>query len=103
MLAWLRWHLAKWRLASLAWKRPTGFVKSSRQWHRCRAEDFPPDTEGYLQLARVWDDYASWFVPGYAEFLASAMGHYGRSIRAVLDLACGTGLLTRRLAGLAES
>jgi SAM-dependent methyltransferase len=103
MFRWLRWQLAKRRLASPAGKYPPRHVRLSSRRHRARAEDFPPDTEGYAKLAPVWDEYAGWFVPGYGRFLASAGHHYGQPIQAALDLACGTGLLTRRLARRAES
>jgi SAM-dependent methyltransferase len=92
-----RWWLAKRRLASLAWKIPPGHVQLSREHHTDRVEDFPPNAEGYVRLAEVWNDYAGWFIPHYGPFLSAAAVHHGQPIQAVLDLACGTGLNTRRL------
>jgi SAM-dependent methyltransferase len=92
-----RWWLAKRRLAS----RPRGFapahVQVSLDFHRGRAEDFPPNGEAYQRLASVWNDYADWFAPDYGRFLVRAAGYHGQPIKAALDVACGTGLLTRRL------
>jgi SAM-dependent methyltransferase len=98
MLRWLGWQLAKWRLASLAGKHPPRHVRVSRQFHRARAKDLPPDAEGYVWMGRAWNEFAAWFIPEYDWFLASAEGYFGQPIQAVLDLACGTGLLSRRLA-----
>jgi SAM-dependent methyltransferase len=75
-----------------------------RQRHKLSVEDLPPpNVKGYDKLAPLWDEYAGWFVPRYGRFLPAAGDYYGRPIRAVLDLACGTGLLTRRFARRAES
>jgi SAM-dependent methyltransferase len=71
--------------------------------HQRRVEDFPPNSEGYERMAAVWNDFAGWFVPPYGRFLTSAGAYYGQPIQSVLDLACGTGLLTRALARRAES
>jgi SAM-dependent methyltransferase len=92
-----RWYLAKRRLASRTGKLPPGHVQMSLHIHQGRAEDFPPNAEPYKRLASVWDDYADWFGRGYGQFLVSAAGHYRQPIKAVLDLACGTGLQTRQL------
>jgi 2-polyprenyl-3-methyl-5-hydroxy-6-metoxy-1,4-benzoquinol methylase len=65
--------------------------------------DLPYNTEAYARLASLWNQYAVWFVPDYAQFLLAAEKHFGLDIRRILDLACGTGLITRRLARQAES
>ena len=62
-------------------------------WTTC-----PPDTQGYEKLAGLWNDFADWFVPGYGRFVPAAGVYYRQPVRCVLDLACGTGLLTRQLA-----
>ncbi len=103
MFAQLRWDFAKRRLASYPSRPLFAKVKQAYQLHRARVEDFPPNAEGYAQLAALWDAYAAWFVPGYGPFLAAAADYYRRPIRTVLDLACGTGLLTRQVARRAES
>jgi SAM-dependent methyltransferase len=92
-----RWCLAKRRLASRTWKIPPGHLQISREGHQDRVEDFPPNAEGYVRLASVWNDYFGWFVPEYGPFLLAAASYHGQPIKDVLDLACGTGLLTRRL------
>src|SRR5262245_44423481 len=95
MLRWLTWHLAKLRLAKV--RLPPGQV-----WVHVAppagAADRPANTEPYGQLACCWDEFADWFVPRYAPFLFAAGRHYGMAIGSVLDLACGTGLLSRDLA-----
>jgi SAM-dependent methyltransferase len=54
-----------------------------------------PCLRPYEGLAEVWDEYAH--QPGYPAFL-SALAHARKfELRAILDLACGTGWLTRRL------
>src|SRR5205085_2307385 len=98
----LRWYLARKLLATLAWKYPPGHHRRSFGRHQAKIEDFPPNINNYGRLASLWDDYAGWFVPEYDFFLASAGAYYGHPIQSVLDLACGTGLLTRRLAREAE-
>jgi SAM-dependent methyltransferase len=103
MLRRLRWQRAKRRLASVTWKRPPGNVKTVRLPQLAKPADFPPNAEGYSRLASVWDEFASWFVPDYAAFLADAGEHFGLRIGRVLELACGTGITARRLAKRFES
>jgi SAM-dependent methyltransferase len=103
MLRWFRWHLAKRRLADPFWINPSPHVRIFHQFHQARPEEFPPNAEGYQRLASVWNDYGDVSVPRYGPFLASAGDFYGLPIQAVLDLACGTGLLTRRIGKRAGS
>ena len=103
MYRWVRWQLAKRRLASQAWKHPPRRLQVSPQRHLLLPENLTPDTEAYTRLAAVWDRYASWFVPEYGRFVAAAGHYYRQSVQVVLDLACGTGLLTRKLARRARS
>jgi SAM-dependent methyltransferase len=100
MIGWLRWQLAKRRFLDSVGTRPPFPVRHSL--HDRRVEDFPPDTAGYARLAPLWDHLAAWFTPDYASFLAAAGARYGQPVASVLDLACGTGLLTRQLAARAE-
>src|SRR5262245_30011392 len=103
LFRWLRWHLAKRRFASSAGKYPPArHVRISHQLHDATVRDFPPTLEGYSRLAARWDEYAWWFVPDYARFLIAAGDYYGQPVGRVLDLACGTGVLTRRLAEQAD-
>lgn len=104
MFRWLRWRRAKQQLAlPRAWKLPGDIDMSvSHEKHRRQAEDFPPNTKGYDKLATVWDDFSAGLVVRYWLFLPSVEDYYGYPIESVLDLACGTGFLTRRLAGVAQ-
>jgi SAM-dependent methyltransferase len=70
--------------------------------HRAKAEHFPPNADPYGPLAVLYNEYARWFVPRYGRFLAAAGRYYGLSVRSVLDLACGTGLVSRQAARRAE-
>jgi SAM-dependent methyltransferase len=103
MFRWLSWYIAKRRLASSRWSYPKGAVTAYPLPHVHKVQDFSPNAEPYSKLAGFWDAYAEWFVPSYPRFLEAAQGHYGLTITSVLDLACGTGLLTRGLAKKFES
>lgn len=50
----------------------------------------------------MWDGYVSPHLPDYTSFLGALARRRGIELRPVLDLACGTGALTRRLGGLAS-
>ena len=64
MFRWLRWHLAKKRLASRSVRLRPGHVRVDCQYHRLEVQDLPPaNAEGYEKLATFWDDFASTFVP----------------------------------------
>src|SRR5262249_29446454 len=56
----------------------------------------------YDGLAPFWASCDSCLVPDYAYLLAAAADYYRQRINTVLDLACGTGLLSRQLAGQAD-
>ncbi len=56
-----------------------------------------PELQPYQGLADAWDDYGSYWLPDYPRFLAALARQRGTPLRSVLDLACGTGLLTERL------
>jgi SAM-dependent methyltransferase len=103
MFQWLRWHLAKMRLASWSVSYPPRYIKVLYRRHRAKAEHFPPNAEPYDQLAALYNEYAHWLVPLYGRFLAAAGRYYGLPVRSVLDLACGTGLVSRQVARRAES
>jgi SAM-dependent methyltransferase len=93
----LRWHLAKARLAAMV-SRPPPYIRLHQQRDGGKAEDWPPNTDPYQKLATLWEDYAHWFVPEYGRFLEAAGRHYSIRLQCVLDLACGTGLLSRQIA-----
>jgi SAM-dependent methyltransferase len=93
----LLWHLAKRRLAR-AIAVPPLHIHVSTQPHTANREALQPTAEPYARLAGLWDELAGWFVPEYGRFLRAAGDHYGLGIARVLDLACGTGLLSREIA-----
>jgi SAM-dependent methyltransferase len=99
----LLWHLAKKRFAAPLVRVCPRSVTVSRVMQQAKVEDFTPNTDPYGRLASCWDEYAGWFVPGYGRFLDAAGRHYQLPVRRVLDLACGTGLLTRQVAARAET
>jgi SAM-dependent methyltransferase len=101
MFQGLRWHLAKLQLSTGRGLRPRQ-VKIRQRKHAAKEEDFLPNTASYCLLAAYWDEYATWLVPRYGRFLSAARKYYGLPIRSVLDLACGTGLLSRQIAQRVE-
>jgi SAM-dependent methyltransferase len=90
-------------LAFLSVSHPPRHIKVRYERHRAKVEHFPPNADPYGPLAASYNEYARWFVPLYGRFLAAAGRYYGLSVRSVLDLACGTGLVSRQLARRAES
>jgi SAM-dependent methyltransferase len=98
MFRWLDWYWAKRRLALQPIEAVPPAVKVRVEKHTAKAEDFPPNTDPYAQMAALWDPYASWCAPHYDQFLAAAERYYGLPIRSVLDLACGTGVVSRQVA-----
>jgi len=102
MFRWLRWQWAKTRFESIQGQFPPDHIKVTTLYEQEWTVDIPPNTEAYDGLASFWDDFASWFVPDYAYLLAAAADYYRQRINTVLDLACGTGLLSRQLAGQAD-
>jgi SAM-dependent methyltransferase len=73
-------------------------VTSVVEKNTAKAEDFPPNSGPYAQLAALWDPYTAWCALRYDRFLAAAECYYGFTIQSVLDLACGTGLVSRQVA-----
>jgi SAM-dependent methyltransferase len=104
MFRGLRWHLAKRRLAHPSEKLPPGQVKRFFRLQREKLEDLPPpNAEDYQRLAALYDDLSAYDAPDYGRFCAAAQDYYRRPLRAFLDLACGTGLLTRQFAARADT
>src|SRR3954452_18570969 len=103
MLRWLFWQLAKRRFATTPRRKVPAHVRAIHGECRGTHERFPPNAEPYERMAAVWDDYSNWWARDWATFLVAAGAYYRRPVKAVLDLACGTGVLTRQLAARAES
>lgn len=61
-------------------------------------EQAEPKLSSYERLAPVYHDYARSFCPDYVGFLQSLAKKYRVDCQSVLDLACGAGTLTTRLA-----
>jgi SAM-dependent methyltransferase len=61
-----------------------------------------PEVPAYEKLAAIWHEYATLGSPDYAAFLPALARYYRFPISSVLDLACGSGTLTRRLAEVHE-
>jgi SAM-dependent methyltransferase len=61
----------------------------------------PRELRPYDGLAELWDEYAGMNQPDYASYLRHLAGVRRLKLRSVLELACGTGLQTARLAGVA--
>jgi SAM-dependent methyltransferase len=60
-----------------------------------------PELQPYEGMAAVWNEYSAPILPHYATFLAHLASRRGFECRSVLDLACGTGILTSRLSRVA--
>ena len=61
-----------------------------------------PLLRGYERLASFYHELAQTFCPDYPAFLRVLGKKHRRPLRAILDLACGIGFLTPRLAVDAE-
>jgi SAM-dependent methyltransferase len=55
-----------------------------------------------MGLAEFWNNYAIAYLPDYAAFISGLAMRWGLALRSVLDLACGSGVLTKWVAGMAE-
>jgi SAM-dependent methyltransferase len=101
MLGRVHWELAILRLLFRTGGFFTG-VSSSVHRHRNGPLDFPPTCDSYERLASLWGLTRGFHAVRYDPFLRAAGRYFTTPIRSVLDLACGTGELVRRLAGWAE-
>ena len=98
MFRWIRWHMAKRRLASgIEWRILPPHVRLSNELNKREVKDFPPTVRHYERLASLWEDFSAWSQPDYGSFLTSAEAYFNLAINSVLDLACGTGVLSRQL------
>jgi SAM-dependent methyltransferase len=58
--------------------------------------------EPYERLAEIYDQVYRDSIPNYGAFLTALTRRYGLALESALDLACGTGMVTRQLAGIAK-
>lgn len=101
--AWRTWR-AKSRLIAPIWNSPPDLILSSGLLYpelRAVLKAGGPVLQPYEGLAAVWDEYGSAQLPDYTAFLVYLSRRRGAAYRSVLDLACGTGLLTSRLTRVA--
>lgn len=60
-----------------------------------------PALAPYEGLAELWHEYTAHMLMDYPAYIDHLARRHGTPLRSVLDLACGTGLLSARLAGVA--
>ena len=97
---WRAWR-ARARLVAPFYRMPRdGFYDLTLHYDELRSEDGDPRPAlpPYAGLASVWHEYSRYGQPDYAPFLTHVAADRGLELRSVLDLACGTGVLTGRLA-----
>jgi SAM-dependent methyltransferase len=90
--AWL-FHRARHHLAQRKATRVVAFEKS-----KDRALPDVPEVPAYQQMADIWHEYSAAGSPDYPGFLPALARYYRFPVSSVLDLACGAGTMTRRLA-----
>jgi SAM-dependent methyltransferase len=90
---------AKARLAQeLGLNYPNRFYAKKLCFPDCAENTNHPCLRPYEGLAEVWHDYARPYRPDYPAFLTALARAKKFELRAILDLACGTGSLTTQLA-----
>jgi SAM-dependent methyltransferase len=94
--AWL-FQRARYHLAQRKGTKMVGFEKSKDS-----STPALPEVPAYDQLATIWHEYSADASPDYPAFLPALARYYRFPISSVLDLACGTGTMTRRLAEVYE-
>ncbi len=95
------WKKARFVYSSL-WASPPAHLSVQLVNNVGGSSDYHPNVEPYDKMANVWNDFAAWSVPRYDRLLPAATAYYACPASRVLDLACGTGLISRQLAQLAD-
>lgn len=101
--AWRTWR-AKSRLIAPIWNSSPDLILSSGLLYpelQAVLKAGGPVLQPYEGMAAAWDEYGSAQLPDYTAFLEHLAHRRGAEYRSVLDLACGTGLLTPRLTRVA--
>ncbi|QEG27568.1 dTDP-3-amino-3,6-dideoxy-alpha-D-glucopyranose N,N-dimethyltransferase [Gemmata obscuriglobus] len=98
--AWTTWHAKSDFIASIR-RNPshTLFYAAELQFPELQEvwETGGPELQPYEGLASAWDEYGSCNQPDYLGLIKFLSDRHSIELRSVLDLACGTGLLTARL------
>jgi SAM-dependent methyltransferase len=103
MINWLNWRWSRYRfIAATGWTRGGGFSGPANPRFR-EAVRSKPQLSPYTRLAPLYFEYSRDFCPRYDRLLAAIAKSYAFPIRDVLDVACGAGTLTARLAQRFES
>jgi SAM-dependent methyltransferase len=99
---WRNWK-AKAQLFGPHNRRLCFFSARSLCFHECGPvnNDSRPRLQPYEGLAQVWHGVASSSQANYPAFIASLVERRKIEVRSILDLACGTGTMTIRLAQIA--
>ncbi|MGL6096620.1 MAG: class I SAM-dependent DNA methyltransferase [Fimbriiglobus sp.] len=100
--AWQSWRRKDRLVEPLS--NPRGlFFAPTLQFRELRAADGGTEVAPYSAFAEAWHAHSRDRVPDYPYFLRSLAEERGLKLDAILDLACGTGVLTDRLAALAPA
>ena len=100
---WRNWRAKVSLLAPYLRVRPETFFAREQRYTvspQSALADWPV-LPPYEALADIWHAYSCNSQPNYSCFLQSVARRRGVVLRSILDLACGTGTLTERLARLA--
>lgn len=101
--AWRSWR-SKVRFLAPIWRLPEGMVGSRFLLYPELQEAITSArlVAPYEGLSGVWDEYARATSVDYAAYLGYLASVRNVQLRSILDLACGTGIQTARLATLAD-
>jgi SAM-dependent methyltransferase len=101
MIKWLKLHLAKRRLADIDRRELLPYTTLTACDPQEGPEDFQPTLAPYEGMAEIFQFYHSFICPPYGPFLQTLSKVRDYPLRKILDLACGTGTVTRQLGAIA--